>query len=254
MERTEYFDRLHRLWGHERYLKLSPFYLMRKRLILKLVGKPDETSRLLLDIGCGVGGLLKTLVERGFFCDGLDLSPFALRIAKSEVKVGNFLLSDARFLPYRSGSYHVVVCSEVLEHIHDDQQVLREIFRVLKPNGTAILTAPHGDKYWTVEDEVDGHLRRYSKLGFVSLAERSGFEIKMMVCWGFPLAILFRRFISSPMFKRGWHKSMSRVSEFLLFKLSLFLLVNFLRIDNIFNGFSFGLGLAAKIKKRSLGT
>jgi len=243
-------DRLHEFWIHDRYLHLSPYHHYRKRLILKLLHGLKAKNCMALDVGCGIGEIIVELTKRGFGCLGLDLSEYALHKAKPRAASQDFLLCDARFLPVRSGSCDLVVCSELLEHIREDSDVLSEIARVLLPGGRSILTVPHWDKYWTHGDEMDGHLRRYSKPQFLSAIERAGFTAEKVICWGFPLAVLFRKFVSSPIFETGRHRSLLSVGESRIYGLFMRFLIELFRVDGMFSSLAYGLGLAARIRSR----
>lgn len=249
MTSIESLDRLHLIWELEKFQKVSPFYLTRKRLILKLLGTPAEPNMRVLDVGCGTGDLLPAIAQKGFLIDGLDLSRIALKVAKSRAKKGEVILADVLHIPIRSSYYDMAVCSEVLEHVQEDSEVVREIWRVLKANGRAILTAPHGEEHWTEEDALDGHVRRYSKNRFIRLLRTNGFLIQSIICWGFPIAILFRRFISTPVFRKRLHKRVSYNRASPLVRGLFVLLASFFVMDELFSGFSFGLGIASKVSK-----
>ncbi len=61
--------------------------------------------------------------------------------------------ADITALPFPDDSFDLVICSHVLEHVQDDTGALRELFRVLRPGGTAVLPHPvHEDIPMTVED------------------------------------------------------------------------------------------------------
>lgn len=90
-----------------------------------------------------------------------------------------------------SNTYDGVICSHVLEHVPDDVQAMKEIFRVLKPGGWAILMAPVNltrteiDEDFTITDVAerwrrfgqDDHLRVYSKKGYMDRIRESGFKL-----------------------------------------------------------------------------
>jgi ubiquinone/menaquinone biosynthesis C-methylase UbiE len=105
---------------------------MREEFYAKLL---PERKGLMLDLGCGDGHLrpyIKNYV-------GLDVSSDAL--AKVE---GDVVLGSAEELPFRDESYdHVLMC-EVFEHIVDRAKCLREVHRILKPEGELILSCPYG--------------------------------------------------------------------------------------------------------------
>jgi SAM-dependent methyltransferase len=84
------------------------------------------TDRLTLDVGCGssrYAGLFPNRVA-------VDVSPHP------ELRA----CADAHRLPFRDGTFEVVLCTEVLEHVIDPQRVVEELYRVLKPGGTSLLT------------------------------------------------------------------------------------------------------------------
>jgi ubiquinone/menaquinone biosynthesis C-methylase UbiE len=90
-----------------------------------------------------------------------------------------------------ANTFDGVICSHVLEHVPDDVEAMREIYRVLKPGGWAILMAPINltraeiDEDFTVEDIAerwrrfgqDDHLRVYSKKGYMGRVQESGFKL-----------------------------------------------------------------------------
>lgn len=251
MNNSGYFDKLHVAWGHERFLPLSPFYLTRKRLILQMAKEIDCLNANALDVGCGVGDFLSALRSKGIPCHGIDLSIVALRVARSKVKDADLILADARFLPYRSNSHGVVLCSEVLEHISREDQVVEEIHRVLAKCGVTIVTVPQGEQHWTEEDLEDGHLRRYTKMYLAKMFESTGFKIDELICWGFPMAVIFRKLVSTPIFRRRLHEHMSKSRLVRGIGPLLRLVVMFFRIDDIFKNRNLGLGLILKTRKVS---
>jgi len=251
LNNCRYFDKLHVAWGHERFLPLSPFYLTRKRLIIQMTKEIDSLNLNVLDIGCGIGDLISTLPFKRIPCHGIDLSIFALHTARSRVKDANFIQADARFLPYRSNSYCMVLCSEVLEHIRREDQVVQEIHRVLARNGVTIVTVPQGEQHWTEEDREEGHLRRYSKMRLARMFDSTGFKIEDLICWGFPMAVLFRKIVYTPIF--GWrlHDRMSKSLLIGVIGPLLRLIDVFFRIDDIFKDLHLGLGLILKARRTS---
>jgi len=100
---------------------------------------------------------------------------------------------DIQSLGYPDSSFDILICSHVLEHVPDDLMAMRELYRVLKPSGTAILLVPISLKLEQVREDKEGtvisdedrvslygqsdHLRLYSKTAFVSRLEKAGFKI-----------------------------------------------------------------------------
>ena len=105
----------------------------------------------------------------------LDISKNALIEAKTTLQGFSceFIQADAQKLPFKPEIFDIVICSEVLEHLPDDSIALKKMAKVLKDNGTMILTIPY------MEGELSvGHLRRYELESFNGLCNDANLEIK----------------------------------------------------------------------------
>lgn len=113
---------------------------------------PLKKDEFVLDLGCGEGrhitGLLETKIP--FFVVGVDLNKNDIYNAReklttwyqSESARFQLIQSDGLFLPFKDNSFDHIICSEVLEHVHAYQSMLREIKRLLKPNGHLCISVP----------------------------------------------------------------------------------------------------------------
>ena len=103
---------------------------------------PGIQSQLVLDVGCGPGLYTRELARRGAIAVGVDLnSEWLHKARKGQGKV--FLVrADARYLPFRSGAFSMVVSIEVLSHIspEDRRRVLADICRVMASGGRVFCT------------------------------------------------------------------------------------------------------------------
>ena len=103
-----------------------------------------EESERILDVACGGGALSLKIAERGCEIYGIDMSEDAIksakRLAEREKIACEFKIGSAEDLPYPDGYFDKVVCSSALEHFKDDIKALKEMNRVLKPNGHVVLT------------------------------------------------------------------------------------------------------------------
>jgi ubiquinone/menaquinone biosynthesis C-methylase UbiE len=104
---------------------------------------PKEDERI-LDIACGGGALSLKIAEKGCEVYGVDISEDAIngakRLAEREKIACEFEIGSAEDLPYPDGYFDKVICSSSLEHFKDDIRALKEMHRVLKPNGSVVLT------------------------------------------------------------------------------------------------------------------
>ena len=128
----------------------------------------------LLDAGCGEGRHCFGALERGARVVGLDLDQGALRAAVGGLRnrarelgsLGEMIRGNAFTLPFRNETFDKVICSEVMEHVHDYRAAARELARVTRPGGMIAVTIPTatsehlylrtGDDYF---ESLGGHIR-----------------------------------------------------------------------------------------------
>lgn len=122
-------------------------FLARKRkdAIVRLVNgalEKNPSSRL-LDVGCGYGEILRN--TKAAFRFGLDTNQQALDRAKdlSGVNGPTFVLGEVDEIPFSSGYFDAVICSEVLEHVEDPSALITELTRVVKPGGYICISVPN---------------------------------------------------------------------------------------------------------------
>lgn len=114
-------------------------------------------GRTILDCGCGRGFYLKMLRHLGDArLAGVDLELPYLRKARRNLRIAGAALPEILVagasiydLPFADATFDAVLLSEILEHVERDVDGLREVYRVLKPGGLALLTVPHADyPFW----------------------------------------------------------------------------------------------------------
>ncbi|MBI2886852.1 MAG: class I SAM-dependent methyltransferase [Chloroflexi bacterium] len=125
-------------------LRGHPSYVWRfgqeRRLALVRRYVPLEGRRV-LDIGCGLGIYVRKFQELSEGACGIDVE--FDRVREGAKFVPNLMVARGEDLPYRDGSFDVVFLNEVLEHVEDDRQTLREASRVLRPGGHVVIFAPN---------------------------------------------------------------------------------------------------------------
>lgn len=100
----------------------------------------------IIDLGCGTGYYLFLLSNLYTNLDlyGFDNDQKAMQEAEEILSSKNikFVTGDLHKMPFEENSFNKVVMSEVLEHVENDQQVLKETFRILKPGGLLVVSIP----------------------------------------------------------------------------------------------------------------
>lgn len=152
-----------------------------------------------IDLGGGCGGWVSYLQRHTpqLFSE-LALSDSSLRaLALAEPVLGNGVNRyqlDLLDMQWRD-RWDVAFLLDVLEHIPADAQVLRQIWLALRPGGLLLVTTPALKVFWSYNDELVHHLRRYSRADFARLATASGFECRLTRYFMFflsPLLLLSR--------------------------------------------------------------
>lgn len=154
------------------------WYVGRRRIIRSLAEKicAKLNNPKILDVGCGTGANLKMLADYGA-AEGVDISPQAVEFCR-ERGLDSVKLGAAEQLPYEDDSFHLVTALDVIEHLDDDVAGLREIRRVLRPDGHVLLFVPAFMFLWGVQDDVSNHRRRYTLPSLVKAVEEAGFEVE----------------------------------------------------------------------------
>lgn len=174
--------------GLERRLQLSRRYV-------RLEGKR------ILDIGCGVGAFVRRLSEYSPAVYGFDVDREHVREGGKEVP--NLALAVGEHLPYKDGTFDVILLHEVLEHVTDDEETLREAHRVLAPGGRVVIFCPNrlypfethgifiGKRYVfgnmpfvnylpdVVRNRLVPHARAYTKRQLRRIYRRAGFRARL---------------------------------------------------------------------------
>ena len=96
-----------------------------------------------IEIGCGVGDILSRL-DKGILT-GMDISQYILDIAKKKYKSIKFINGNAENLPVEisQNKYDKIICSEVLEHVENPVNVLKEIKKISKDNSIIVISIPN---------------------------------------------------------------------------------------------------------------
>lgn len=111
------------------------------RWIINLISPLASTC--LLDVGCGVGCLLYEAKKRTVRVFGLDISHAALVKAKKAIPDLNVCVAYGEKAPFKSDSFDCVVSLGSIEHFPNPEDGIREVARILKPDGRAVLLLPN---------------------------------------------------------------------------------------------------------------
>lgn len=189
--RAEYFEKLATLESGNFWFRA------RNALLLQYLRKHFPGLKSFLEIGCGTGFVLSAVSAAwpAAQLTGSEAFSAGLAFAQQRIPRAEFLQMDARNIPY-DAEFQVVGAFDVIEHIDDDEKVLAELFRAALPGGGMLLSVPQHPWFWSYQDELACHVRRYSTADLKRKVERVGFEVIEMISFVsllFPLMWLSRR-------------------------------------------------------------
>jgi 2-polyprenyl-3-methyl-5-hydroxy-6-metoxy-1,4-benzoquinol methylase len=156
------------------------WFVNRAALIVWLVKRHFPHGGKMLEVGCGTGSVLLALRRSDiqFKLFGSELHSRGLEFARQRLDRGITLMQmDARKIPAR-GEFDVIGAFDVLEHIPEDDEVMRQMYSALRPNGGVIIAVPQHPWLWSPADEEAQHQRRYALGELETKLKRCGFAIE----------------------------------------------------------------------------
>jgi 2-polyprenyl-3-methyl-5-hydroxy-6-metoxy-1,4-benzoquinol methylase len=154
--------------------------------ITKLLGNHNGA---LLDLGCSTGFFLERAQEIGWKVHGVEMNSETGTYARDQLGMDIFIgtLEEAH---YTSGEFDVVTAWDVIEHVQDPVQLLKEVKRILRPGGVLALQVPNINSlmvkktgnywnWWTLPD----HINHFTPQSIQNLLNYSGFEVNSLQTW-----------------------------------------------------------------------
>jgi SAM-dependent methyltransferase len=184
-------------------------YWWSNRFFAMLARRYGRASSRLLEVGSGLGHLVARL-ENDFETFGMDLNHWAVVRSKSEAGRTQLQTASAQDLPFADASFAVVIIKHIVEHLPDPARAIREISRVLEPDGVLILATPNldgllkplkGDSWIGYQDPTHISLKRPAEwLGLVRSAGLGPLKVFADGFWNVPYLPLVPDFIQKLFF------------------------------------------------------
>jgi SAM-dependent methyltransferase len=184
----------------------------RRHAIEEIRRSITHTPSIIIEFGCSSGFLLRELVERlpEHVIIGSDYTLGTLQTLASEVPRVPLLHFDLTCCPLLDGFADIAILLNVLEHIEDDEAAVAQVFRVLRPGGTAVIEVPAQSSLLDVYDRVLMHFRRYDMPQLIELLRRTGFVIERRSHLGF---FLFSPFYLSKRLNQMRYRARQDIDE-----------------------------------------
>lgn len=155
------------------------WFEVRNRLVVDALRRHFAGTERFLEVGCGTGFVLAGVRRAfpGWALTGTDLFPEGLRFARRRVPEAALFQMDARRIPFEA-EFDVAGAFDVLEHVEEDEAVLAEMRRAVRPGGGILVTVPQHPRLWGPMDDLARHRRRYTRAELVAKVERAGFRVE----------------------------------------------------------------------------
>lgn len=170
--KSSYFSELARLESNHFWFRA------RNELLIWALKRYCPDLHSFLEIGCGTGYVLSGIANafQNATLYGSELFIAGLHFAKARVPSVNLMQMDAREIPFTS-QFAAIGAFDVLEHIEDDESVLRQVHKALKPGGLLFVTVPQHRRLWSPVDELACHVRRYEAADLHQKIAAAGFQV-----------------------------------------------------------------------------
>jgi len=155
------------------------WFVPRNRLIVGLAAKYFPDARRFMEIGCGNAAVLSAMARSRPWerLVGAELHPSGLLFARQRLpNEAEFVQMDARDIPAKS-VFDLTGAFDVIEHIAEDETVLRSLREATQLGGGTIIAVPQHPWLWSATDELAHHVRRYRRGELETKLRRNGFEV-----------------------------------------------------------------------------
>lgn len=154
------------------------WFRSRNRLIIYAIKHYFPQAQTFLEIDCGTGFVLQGIEKNlpHLTCSGSEIFSKGLEFANQRLSKTTLFQMDARKIPFIE-EFDIIGAFDVLEHIEQDQDVLRQMYQATKMGGGIILTVPQHPWLWSQADTYAHHFRRYVKQDLIIKLKAAGFKV-----------------------------------------------------------------------------
>lgn len=149
----------------QQYVQLEKehwWFVVRQKILFNFLAKHliNKSQNDILNIGPAGGESSRWLSAFGKVVSVETESLFVELLKRQNLEVVN---ADINNMPFEDNSFDLVCAFDVIEHVQNDIEAMKEMIRICKPNGTICIAVPASKIMWSKHDVVNGHFRRYSK-------------------------------------------------------------------------------------------
>ena len=181
-------------------------FQIRRQRVLEMIASRGVAKGRAMDIGCGPGVMVGQLLDLGYEVQGVDIAEGMIEECRKQFgncPKASFSVGRIEKMDFPTSHFDLIVCSGVVEYLVDDNAGIAELFRVLKPGGTLIVTCPNffspwrrwSSFYWGIKNVIkkaigrpiygEMHHREYKSGNYCRLIEQHGFNVSDVCYYNF---------------------------------------------------------------------
>lgn len=218
------------------------WFRARNRLIIYAIQHYFPHAQNILEIGCGTGFVLQEIEKKlpQITCSGSEIFAKGLEFANQRLSRTTLFQMDARKIPF-SEEFDIIGAFDVLEHIEQDRDVLRQMYQATQIGGGIILTVPQHPWLWSQADTYAHHVRRYVNQDLIVKLKQAGFKVAKVTSF---VSLLLPLMLISRLNSRSPSPNYDPISELKISGPLNYVLEKVLDVERWFIklGFSFPLG------------
>jgi ubiquinone/menaquinone biosynthesis C-methylase UbiE len=192
-----------------------------------IISKIPTSVNSIQDVGCGNGWVAKEFLPKGKQVYSLDISVTNPTIAKklysSERHFG--IAADSFHLPFNDNTFDCVIASEIIEHVVEPKDFIKELFRVVKSDGSLIITTPYKEKliyylciHCNQKTPANAHIHSFDEMKLESLYSGNDLEKFKYETFGNKILLFLRTYIILQFFPFWMWKLKDKFANFIFNK------------------------------------
>lgn len=173
---------------------LPPGTILQFMFIENRLRKKFDNNKRFIEAGSGNGHLSNLLLECGYTGVGIDLNQSAndnnTILNRKYIDKGKYQVKNGDFKTINQGGFDFLISSMVIEHFDDDNLkiFIQNAKKIIKPNGKLIFLVPSNMKAWGIEDEIAGHVKRYTFHEIENLAKTNNLKVDFKCGLNYPIS------------------------------------------------------------------
>ncbi len=181
-----------KFFGDEYYSIMTKRADAQSKFIKRHIGLNEKSGaafkdKKVLDLGCGIGALVRSFQDQQAIAIGFDSDPVAIDTGR-KLWNSNIYLNSASDQNL-SESYNILCMSHVVEHFSDIRSALQGIFKSVKPGGYVFVEVPFTCDGMLHEDfDTESHLHFFSKKSLATLLKQQGLQVIVCITCGPPIS------------------------------------------------------------------